>query len=88
MSEVEAFAVLFILQNIALGTALLGMLGAAFWKIKREDRDRLADLRMEEERRRAAMEGEIRSLRDMMAELTLDMHQERNQKAESGGERA
>lgn len=85
--EPEPFAVLFILQNMALFVFTAIFLALAFWSLKKgardSERERMRAMQRQREKYEEQVHGEMRALRETMADLILEMHRERKNAPEA-----
>ena len=86
----EPFAVLFILQNLVLAVFTVLFLALAFWNLKKGARDseneRLLAMQRQRKKYEEQVQGEMRALRETMADLILEMHRERTNAPETTAE--
>ncbi len=81
---------MFVLQNMALGMFTVVFLGFAFWHLKKgareSERERLLAMQRERKKYEDQIQGEMRALRETMADLILEMHRERKNAPEMEAE--
>ena len=86
----EPIVVIFILQNLILAAFTVIFLALAFWNLKKGARDseneRLLAMQRQRKKYEEQVQGEMRALRETMADLILEMHRERSAAPETKAE--
>ncbi len=84
MIYLEDFVIVMLfVQNILLALISIGFFSAAFWNVKKANRERQEEKKLATEQKREQDEAQMRALRDQLADLILEQSRKQVQNSDA-----